>query len=349
MRSHHASPRAAAVALLAAGLLAGQPAAAQQSVADFYRGKTFTIVIGIANGGAYDLTAHSFARHLGRYLPGNPAVIAQNMPGANSVIAANYVYNVAPKDGTVIWGGSRSTVLEPMLGNGAAKFDVHKVQWLGSAGGEVAVTVAWHTARAKTFADLFNQELIVGAVDPGAENYLIPNALNNLLGTKYKIVTGYAAQDPIFLAMERGEVEGCGNSSWSNLPLVHPQWFTEKKVNILVQLGLEKSPAIPDVPLIMDYAKSEEQREILNVLMGPKQFAYPYFMAPGIPPERAAAVEKAFLATMDDPEFKAEINKIRGEFKPSTGAEMHDFFEKIYGLSPATVEKTRALLTPSNK
>jgi tripartite-type tricarboxylate transporter receptor subunit TctC len=346
---HHA-PRITAIIALLTGLAAAEnPAAAQKSVADFYHGKNFTIIIGIGNGGAYDLTARSFGRHIGRYIPGNPTVVVQNMPGANSVIAANYVYNVAPKDGTVIWGGSRSTALEPMLGNGAAKFDIHKLQWLGSAGGEVAVTVAWHTARAKTFEDLFKQELIVGAVDPGAENYLIPNALNNLLGTKYKIVTGYAAQDPIFLAMERGEVEGCGNSSWSNLPLVHPQWFAEKQVNILVQLGLAKNPDIPDVPLIMDYAKNEEQRQILTVLMGPKQFAYPYFMAPGIPADRAAAVEKAFLATMDDKEFKEEIRKIRGEFQPSSGADMHTFFEKIYALSPEVVEKTRALLTPSGK
>jgi len=345
MRPHHAYVTAAIMATLAA---AG-PAAAQQPVADFYRGKNFTIVIGIANGGAYDLTARSFGRHIGRYIPGNPTVIVQNMPGANSIIAANYIYNVAPKDGTVIWGGSRSTALEPLLGNSAAKFDIHKIQWLGSAGGEVAVTVAWHTARVKTIDDLFKQELIVGAVDPGAENYLIPNALNNLLGTKYKIVTGYASQDPIFLAMERGEVEGCGNSSWSNLPLVHPQWFAEKKVNILLQLGLEKNKDIPEVPLVMDFAKTEEQRQILTVLMGPKQFAYPYFMAPGIPPDRAAALETAFLDTMQDKDFKEEIRKIRGEFQPSSGAEMQRFFDQIYALPPDTVEKTRALLAPSNK
>ena len=333
-----------------AGLLAAiGPAAAQPSAADFYRGKTFTIVIGIANGGAYDLTARSFGRHMSKYLPGNPTVIVQNMPGANSVIAANYVYNQAPKDGTVIWGGSRSTVLEPLLGNGAAKFDVHKLHWLGSAGGEVAVTVAWHTARVKTIQDLFKEELIVGAVDPGAENYLIPNALNNLLGTKYKIVTGYASQDPIFLAMERGEVEGCGNSSWSGLPIMHPDWFAEKKANILLQLALEKDKALPDVPLVMDLAKNEEQRQVLSVLMAPKRFAYPYFMAPGIPEDRAAAIEKAFLATMDDPEFREEIKKIRGDIEPSTGAEMQSYFEKVYALPPEVIAKTRALLTPSGK
>src|SRR3954451_2925764 len=167
---NHASRIAATIALAAGLAMVGNPAAAQQSVADFYHGKNFTIIIGIASGGAYDLTARSFGRHLGRYIPGNPTIVVQNMPGANSVIAANYVYNVAPKDGTVIWGGSRSTALEPMLGNGAAKFDIQKIQWLGSAGGEVAVTVAWHTARVKTIDELFKQELIVGAVDPGAEN-----------------------------------------------------------------------------------------------------------------------------------------------------------------------------------
>jgi tripartite-type tricarboxylate transporter receptor subunit TctC len=327
--------------------LAASHVAAAQSVADFYRGKNFTIVIGIGAGGAYDLTARSFGRHIGRYIPGNPTVIVQNMPGANSVIAANYVYGVAPKDGTVIWGGSRSTVMEPLLGNGAAKFDVHKLNWLGSAGGEVAVTVAWYTANVKTMEDLFREELIVGAVDPGAENYMIPNALNNLLGTKYRIVPGYASQDPIFLAMERGEVDGCGNSSWSNLPLMHANWFAEKKVNILVQLGLEKAKALPDVPLIMDFARTEEQRQILTVLMGSKRFAYPYFMAPGIPADRAAALEKAFLATMDDAEFREEIRKVRGEIEPSSGAEIAQFVEQTYGLPPNVIDKTRHLLTPS--
>ena len=224
-----------------------------------------------------------------------------------------------------------------------------KLHWLGSAGGEVAVTVAWHTARVKTIDDLFKHELIVGAVDPGAENYLIPNALNNLLGTKYKIVTGYASQDPIFLAMERGEVEGCGNSSWSGLPIIHADWFAEKKVNILLQLGLEKEKAIPEVPLVMDLARNEEQRQILTVLMAPKRFAYPYFMAPGIRDDRAAAIEKAFLATMNDREFRDEIRKIRGDIEPSTGAEMASLFDKVYAMSPEIIAKTRALLKPSAK
>jgi tripartite-type tricarboxylate transporter receptor subunit TctC len=332
------------VAVLCAALA---NAASAQDVADFYRGKTVTVICGIAPGGGYDLSARTFARHLGKHIPGNPTVIVQNMPGANSVIAANYVYGIAPQDGTSIWTGSRSTPYEPLMGNAAAKFDVRKLHWLGSLSSEIAVVIAWHTAPHKTAADLFKIPLVVGAVDRGAENFLFPNALNNLIGTKFKIVRGYKNQGSITLAMERGEVQGDGNTAWSNLPTVHGDWLKEKKIRLLMQLALTRHPELPDLPLALDFAKTDEARETLKVLLGMKAFGYPYFIGPGVPPERAKALNEAFAATMADKEFRDDIRTLLREITPQAGGEMDQVIGAAYSHPPDVLAKMRAALTTS--
>jgi tripartite-type tricarboxylate transporter receptor subunit TctC len=337
--------RIASVALLA--LMAQAGPAHAQSVADFYRGRTVTVICGIAPGGGYDLSARTFARHLGKHLPGNPTVIVQNMPGANSVVAANYVYGIAPQDGTAIWTGSRSTPYEPLMGNTAAKFDVHRLHWLGSISSEIAVVIAWHTAPHQTAEDLFKTPLVVGAVDRGAENFLFPNALNNLIGTKFKIVRGYSNQGAITLAMERGEVQGDGNTAWSNLPTVHGDWLKEKKIRLLMQLALTRHPELPDLPLALDYAKTDEQRETLKVLLGMKAFGYPYFIGPDVPADRLKALKEAFEATMADPEFRDDIRTLLRDITPQSGTEMDHLIGDAYAHPPQVLEKMRAALTTS--
>ena len=300
-------------------LAAGGTTASAQSPADFYKGRNVTLVIGIAPGGGYDLGARMVARHLGKHIPGNPTVIAQNMPGANSVNAANYVAGIAPKDGTVIWTGSRSTAYEPLMGNAAAKFDPGKVRWLGSVSSEIGIIFAWHTAPHQTAEDLWKQEMTVGAVDRGAENFLFPNAYNNLLGTKFRIVRGYANQPAIGLAIERGEVQGDGNSSWSNFPTSHGKWLTEKKVRLLMQSAVERHPELPDLPTVMEFARTDEQRAILRLLLSMKTFGYPYFVAPEVPDDRVQALRDAFAATMKDAAFLTDINQLLRKIAPALG------------------------------
>jgi tripartite-type tricarboxylate transporter receptor subunit TctC len=332
-------------AVICVAVLFGDGAtAAAETPAEFYKGRNVTIVIGIAPGGGYDLSARMVARHIGRHIAGNPNVIVQNMPGANSVNAANYVSGIAPKDGTVIWTGSRSTSYEPLMGNQAVKFDPGKVRWLGSISNEIGIIFAWHTAPHQNAEDLWKQEFVVGAVDRGAENFLFPNLFNNLLGTKFRIVRGYANQPAIVLAMERGELQGDGNGAWSNFPVTHGDWLREKKVRLLMQSAIERHPELPDLPTVMDFAKTDEQREILRMLLSMKTFGYPYFIAPEVPEDRVKALRDAFDATMKDPEFIADVKKQKFDLDPENGESLAGLINKIYATPKPIVDKVTALI-----
>ena len=315
-----------------------------QSPADFYRGKTLTIVVGADAGGTYDQSARMVARVLPKYLPGNPAINVQNMGGANGIPAANHVYNVAPKDGTVIGAMTRLAPYEPLMGNANARYDVSKIGWLGTTASEVGVSMAWHTAPHKRAEDLFTQELIIGATVPGGDTHVYPYALNRLLGTKYKIITGYPAQDPIGLAMERGEVQGSGSWSWSSIPHGRAHWLTEKKITLLFQLGLEKHPDLPNVPLPTEFAKTSEQRDILNLLMGMKKFGYPFFIAPGVPQDRADALAKAFNDMLADPDFLRDAQTQGRPHGMERGEIMTALIQKSYALPKQTIDRAREIL-----
>ncbi len=326
--------------LAIAALLCASAARAQDAAA-FYKGRTITIVVGIVPASTYDHSARLIARGLTRHLPGNPNVIIQNMHGANSIIAANYVYNVAPRDGTVIWTGARLAPFEPLFGNANAKFDAGKVRWLGSTASENGVVVAWHTAPHQTADDLFTKDLIVGATDPGGDTYFYPTALNRLLGAKFKLIGGYAGPEPIALAMERGEVQGSGSWSWSNIPFAHPQWLAENKVRILLQLGVDKHPDLQNVPLAVEYAKTEEQRQVLSILMGMKKFSYPFFVPPGVPDDRFAALATAFEETMRDEDFLAD-SKFQGRgIGMASGMEVAAAYRAAYALPQSVIDRAR--------
>jgi tripartite-type tricarboxylate transporter receptor subunit TctC len=344
----HRSALSTTMLAVVAGLHLLCASASAQTPAEFYKGRNVTVVIGIAPGGGYDLSARMVARHIGRHIPGNPNVIVQNMPGANSVNAANYVSGIAPNDGTVIWTGSRSTSYEPLMGNAAAKFDPAKVRWLGSISNEIGIIFAWHTAPHQTAGDLWKQEFVVGAVDRGAENFLFPNLFNNLLGTKFRIVRGYANQPAIVLAMERGELQGDGNGAWSNFPVTHADWLQEKKVRLLMQSAIERHPDLPDLPTVMEFAKTDEQREILRMLLSMKTFGYPYFIAPGVPADRVKALRDAFDATMKDRAFLADINTLFRRITPARGVEMDRVMAGVYAEPPDLIEKMRNALTGGN-
>lgn len=328
---------AALVAMLAAALFALPASAA--SVADYYKDKRITFVISSGAGGGYDAYGRTLARHMGKHIPGNPGFVPQNMPGAGGIRAANYLYNVAPKDGTVFGGVHRGIPMEPLFGNEKAQYDPSKFNWLGSLNNEVSVCVSWGTAPVKTIREAMEKELIVGGSGPN-DTEAFPALLNNIVGTKFKIVSGYPSGTAVNLAMERREVDGRCGWSWSSAKTQQPEWLKEKKVNILAQLSLAKHPELADVPLVMEFAKSEEDKDILELVFARQVMGRPYLAPPGVPAERVAALRAAFDATMKDPEFIADINKQKLELTPVSGVEIQKLVNKIHATPKSVIART---------
>src|SRR4051794_29036294 len=309
--------------LLAASILVLMPirgVVAQDATADFYRGKQVKIVVGFTAGGSSSLYAQALARHMGKYIPGNPTLIVQHMPGGGGLVAANYIYNNAARDGTEFATTSRTSALEPLLGNQNARFDALKFNWLGSANVENSVCISWHSSPAAKVQDVFEQELIVGGAGPAAQEVMFPKAFNRLLGTKFKIVIGYPGSTEILLAMERGEIHGFCGIGWTFVKLRKSDWLKDKKINVLFQMALRKHPDIPDVPAIQDFAKSGEDRQVIEFLFAPQDMGRPFFAPPGVPAERVQALRDAFAKTFADPKFLEEADKqgievqlVRGE------------------------------------
>ena len=325
-------------------LVAACSGAFAQSPADFYKGKNVDLYIGYSVGGAYDLYARMLARHMGKHIPGNPNVLPKNMEGAGSLRLANWLYNVAPKDGSAFAIIGRGTGFDPLLGNNAAKFDATKYTWIGSANNEVSVCVAWHTSQIKKFEDMLTRELIVGGTSTSADTDQFPRITNGVLGTKMKVVTGYPGGNEVGLAMERGEVQGRCGWSWSSVKSTHQRSIDEKKFNILVQLGLDKHPDLPDVPLILDFAKSDEQRQILRLIFARQAMGRPFVGPPNIPPERTKALRDAFMATMQDKDFLADTAKAQMEITPVDGEKVQALVKEIYATPSEVVQRATSML-----
>lgn len=317
---------------------------ATAQVAEFYKGKSIDLYIQTSVGGGYDGYARLVSRFMPKYIPGNPQVLPKNMPGAGGLTAANYLYNAAPKDGTAIGTISRGTAFDPLLGNKAAQLDGTKFNWLGSTNNEVSVCVTWHTTGIATFADAQKQEVVVGATGPTADTYQYPKIINAALGSKFKIVTGYKGGNEVDLAMERGEVQGRCSWSWTSVKGLHQSWLDEKKINILYQMGLSKHRDLPDVPLIIDLAKTDEARSILRMVFARQVMAWPYLAPPGTPADRVAALRQAFMETMKDPNFLAAADKAGLEVTPVSGLEIQKLVQDIYATPPAVVSKVARIL-----
>jgi tripartite-type tricarboxylate transporter receptor subunit TctC len=332
---------------MALGLLGAAAAAAPahaQGVAEFYKGKTIDVYIGTSVGGGYDAYSRMLSRHMGRYIPGNPTLVPKNMEGGGGIRLANFLYNAAAKDGTQLGTFNRGTGFDPLLGNKNAQFDATRFNWIGSTNNEVSVCVAWHTIGITRFEELLSRELMVGASGPAADTYQFPKIANGVLGTKFKIITGYPGGNDIDLAMERGEVQGRCGWSWTSVKATHPTWLPQKRINILFQMGLSKHPDLPQVPLIMDLARTDEERAIFKVIFGRQVMAWPFAAPPGVPRERAAALRKAFMDTMRDPDFLAEAAKGNFEIRPVPGEEIQRLVQEIYETPPAVAQKTALLL-----
>ena len=320
-----------------------QPAAAQ-GVADFYRGHTLTLTVGYSVGGGYDTYARILARHMSKHIPGNPAIVVQNMPGAGSLKAANYLYNVAPKDGTAIGTFGRGIAMEPLIGTSPAQFDATKFLWLGSGTDEAAVVVTWHSKQIATWADMLAKPFTVGGEGTGSDPDVYALMLKNVFGVKLRLITGYPGTAEMALALERGEVDGRASWSWSSLKSYKPDWISGNRVNVPVQLNLSKSPDLPSVPLIGDFATTERQRQILKLVLSRQVMGRPFMAPPAIPADRQAALRKAFDDTMNDPEFLSEAKTRGQEVNPVNGAELDKLLAELYGTPADVVAETKAAI-----
>jgi tripartite-type tricarboxylate transporter receptor subunit TctC len=319
--------------------------ATSENVADFYRGKTIAMVVGTPAGGGYDIYARLLVRHLGRHIPGNPLIIVQNKPGAGSVIAANYVYEVAPQDGTVILAATRTAAFAQLLGQSGTRYQATKLNWLGSMNNEVGVMGIWHTSPVKTVQDARKIPVIFGSASMGGDGDIYPALMNNTIDTKFKIVRGYQGSGGIDIAMLRGEVQGQSNS-FSAMKKFAPDW--RQKMHVLVQLSLTKHPEMPDVPLIFDYLKPEflkpgvtqEQAETLwRIMLVQKAMGRPFAVGPDVPAARVKALRDAFHAVMQDPEFLADAERTQNEIVPVDGDEIQRMLETISTASQADIDR----------
>jgi tripartite-type tricarboxylate transporter receptor subunit TctC len=315
-----------------------------ETAEEFYKSHPLSIVIGFPPASAYDLYGRAVGRHIGRHLPGNPAVVSVNKPGASSLTAANYLYSVAPKDGSVIGILSRSAPLDPLLGNSGAKLEPRKFTWLGSVGNDVSVCVAWQGAAVKRFDDLLDRDFVVAAAGLSTDTGVFALVLKNLFGARMKIISGYPGGAEISKAIETGEVDGRCGWSWSGVKASKPDWLAQKKINILVQLGLQKAADLPTVPLITDLARTPEQRQILKLVFGPQEFAWPFMAPPDLPPERKQLLRAAFDATLTDPEFLEDARRMALDVNPVSGRAVEALIDELYGTPDDVVAKTRRVI-----
>ena len=315
-----------------------------EDVADFFRGKTVRIVVGVGVGSGYDLNARLLARHLPNYIPGHPAVIVQNQPGAGSLTMTNQLFVAGPFDGTAIGASFNGMPTTPLLQPAAAHFDPNKLIWLGSTNRETQVTYVWHTAPVQRLEDLKTTELIVGAQAPGSTQYDFPVLANALFGYRFKVITGYESTPKIHLAMERGEVQGNGATNWTTIKLLNANWIDEKKIRVLGQWGLKKHPELPDVPLVLDLAQNDADRQALRLALARLEYGRPFFLPPGVPAERVAALRRAFDAAMKDPELVAEAEKSKIEIDPLGGEAVAELVKQVNATPPDVVARVRAAM-----
>jgi tripartite-type tricarboxylate transporter receptor subunit TctC len=320
------------------------PSSPAQTPAEFYKGKTIDLYIGSSVGGGYDLYGRMLARHIGRYIPGNPSVVPKNMEGAGGLRLANFLYNAAARDGTALATIYRGNAFDPLLGGKGGQFDATKFNWVGSTNHEVSVCVAWHTSGIARYEDVLAHDLIVGASGPSADTYQFPKIANGVLGTRFKIVTGYPGGNEIDLAMERGEVGGRCGWSWTSLTSTRRAWIEQKRMSVLFQMALTKHAELPNVPLIIDLAKTDEGKAILKLIFGRQVMAWPYVAPSGVPAERVAALRKAFMATMQDREFLADAEKAKLEINPVSGEDIEKLVQDVYRTPADLVHKVAGML-----
>jgi tripartite-type tricarboxylate transporter receptor subunit TctC len=319
-------------------------AAHAQMPAEFYKGKQVSLYIGFSPGGTYDLYGRVVARHIGKHIPGNPTVVPRNMEGAGSIRLTNFMYAQAPKDGTAIATMGRGGAFGPLFGMKGAQFDAEKFLWLGSANDEVSLCASWHLSGIKSFDDVRQKELVIAATGPTDESQTVPKILNRVLGAKFRIIGGYPGSNEMTISIERGETQGRCAFSWASMKSVHRQWLDEKKIDILVQISYQKHPELPHIPLAGELAKTPEQKQMIALFAARQVMGRPFYAPPDLPKDRAETLRKAFLATLDDPDFRAEAEKLKLEITPVAGERVQDIVREIYATPREVVQKAAELV-----
>jgi tripartite-type tricarboxylate transporter receptor subunit TctC len=315
-----------------------------QEAAPSFAGKTITLVVGFGAGGGYDLYARLLARYLGHHIPGSPNVIVQNMEGAGGVRAANHVYSIAPKDGTVIAAVNQGAAMFQLLGGKGAQYDPARFNWLGSMAYSNNTVYVWNTSRVKTIEDATKFETSMAGSGIISDANIYPAILNALVGTKFKIINGYTGTNESNLALERGEVEGRGGGAYSSLASTRPEWLRDRKISILTQVGFEKEPDLPNAPLLINLVKTEEDRQIANLVTLPVAIGYNYWLAPEVPAERMKILREAFAATMKDPALAEEARKQSLEIRPKTGEQLEKMVRDASTIPKAILQRAATIL-----
>jgi tripartite-type tricarboxylate transporter receptor subunit TctC len=319
-----------------------QTAAAQSATID----RPIVIYVAGTAGGGIDLYGRAVARHFGRHVPGNPTVTVQVMPGAGGIRAANFLAEQAPKDGTAITTFAGGPILEPLIGARNPGYDMSQFTWIGAVTKDVSVCIASGASPFKTIEDVQKEQMIVAGTGAGSETDTWPLILNDVLGTKFKVVTGYLGSQETILAIERGEAHGRCGLSLSSLKSAKPEWLRDKTVNVLLQIALEKSPELPDVPLLFDLVTKQDDRQALELLVGPTAMARPFVGPPGLLADKAGLLRRAFDATMKDPEFLADADKLKADVAPMTGEDVQKLVARIYATPRSVIERVKKFFAP---
>lgn len=334
------------VAVAAVFLLGGAAPAAADAVADFYKGRTLTLAIGYSPGASYDTYGRLLARHWSRHIPGRPNIVVQNMPGGSSLKAANYLYNVAPKDGATVGLIRNGLALEPLYGRGGVKFDALKFNWIGSLTRITGACTLWHTAPARTLLEARDKEVVVGAIGSQGSLAVYPRALNDMLGTKFKVVLGYTSKG-ILLAMERGEVHGRCGGDWNQLAAEHRDWVQSGKIVLVAQMTNTKHPDLQDKPWIFDFVKKSEDVQALRLIFATQDWGMPVVAPPGVPMDRVTALRAAFNAAMKDPALTGEAGRMKLNIHgPMRGEEIQSALAGYYKTPKAIIERVAAYGKP---
>ena len=309
--------------------------------------KPVTIYVAGTAGGGIDLLARALARHMGKYLPGSPNMVVQDMPGAGGIRAAHFLAEAAPRDGTAIGTFAGGPVIEPLIGARNPGYDMSKFTWVGAVSKDVGVCLSYGTTPFKTVEDLRDKEMIVAGTGAGSDSDTYPIILNEVLKTRIKLITGYLGTKETIMAIENGEAHGRCSVAYSALKMARPDWLRDKKINVIMQFGLEKSRELPEVPLVLDLVKNPEDRQLMELLMGTMAVARPFMAPPGVPEGRATALRRAFDKTMLDPGFLAEAQQLQLDVEPTTGEEAQKVVQSMYATPRAVVERAKKLLSPN--
>ncbi len=332
----------AAAGLFFAGFAAGAAQAQAPAVDSFYKGKTVELIIGYPPGGSNDVYARLLSTHLGKHIPGQPTVVARNMPGAGSFLAANHMASVAAKDGLSLAICAPTMALDEKLGTQGVRFKTAQYNWIGRISPLVNIVMVSKKSSVKTVADAQKAEVTLAGTGVGSTVSIYPNVMNNMFGTKYKLIMGYKGSNEAMLAVERGEVEG-HSTAWEALKTAHPSWAPEGFVTIPVQFSLSRIAELPDVPTLMEFARNADEKRVLEAILNATEVGAAFFTTPGVPAERVSALRRAFDATMQDPEFKADVEKMRVGLHPLKGEDLQKLVAQVSDLPADITEQVRTV------